>query len=209
VNEPAPANAAPLSHTLYESLAQSVRRIIDATIRSEVDDDAVAQAVALVDRATELLSTKLIPGSFGVRTPGDGQSIALGNVAIGLRNAIAPPLVIHHDPDGRVHTDVELGAGYEGPPGHVHGGVCALILDHVLGATAHRPGKPAFTGTITVQYLRPTPLGRLHAEARVDRIDGAKTYAVGCLSNADGITVQAQGVFITPTTGSPPSGTTG
>ena len=96
-------------------------------------------------------------------------------------------------------TDFVLGAAYEGPPGHVHGGVCALILDHVLGATAHQPGKPAVTGTLTLRYLRGTRLGLpLRASARVDRTEGAKTFAVGRISDADGATVQAEGIFIHP-----------
>ncbi len=53
-------------------------------------------------------------------------------------------------------------------------------------------------GTITVRYLRPTRLGALRAEARVERIDGSKTYATGHLSTVDGVTVEAEGVFITP-----------
>jgi acyl-coenzyme A thioesterase PaaI-like protein len=183
---------------VYEPLTQSVRRLIDATIRTEADEDAVAAARALIDQAHELLSSRLMPSSFGVRTTVDGQSLAWGNVVMGLRNPIAPPLVIDQDSTGSVYTEVDLGAGYEGPPGHVHGGVCALILDHVLGATAHLPGEPAFTGTLTVRYLRPTRLGRLRAEAHIDRIDGAKTYAVGHIADGDGVTVQADGVFIRP-----------
>ncbi|MEE2855539.1 MAG: PaaI family thioesterase [Actinomycetota bacterium] len=183
---------------IREQLTQSVRRLIDVTIRSEADDAVVARALALVDQTVDLLSTRLMPGSFGVRTNSEGANIVWGNVAVGLRNAIAPPLIIEHDEVGGVRADVHLGAGYEGPPGHVHGGMCALILDHVLGATAHRPGKPAYTGTITVRYLRPTRLGALRAEARVERIDGSKTYATGHLRNADGVTVEAEGVFITP-----------
>lgn len=183
---------------VYEPLTQSVRRLIDATIRTEADEDAVAAARALIDQAHELLSSRVMPGSFGVRTTVDGQSLAWGNVVMGLRNPIAPPLVIDQDSTGSVYTEVDLGAGYEGPPGHVHGGVCALILDHVLGATAHLPGEPAFTGTLTVRYLRPTRLGRLRAEAHIDRIDGAKTYAVGHIADGDGVTVQADGVFIRP-----------
>ncbi|OBH58590.1 thioesterase [Mycobacterium mantenii] len=182
----------------HERLTESVRRLIDVTIRSEADERAVAKALALVDQTVELLSTRLMPGSFGVRTNAEGENVVWGNVAVGLRNPIAPPLIIRRDEAGGVHTDVHLGAGYEGPPGHVHGGMCALILDHVLGATAHQPGKPAYTGTITVRYLRPTPLGALRAEARVERVDGSKTYATGHLSNVDGVTVEAEGVFITP-----------
>ena len=70
-----------------------------------------------------------------------------------------------------------------------------MVLDHVLGATAHKPGKPAYTGTLRIRFLRGTPLGPLRAEARVDRVEGVKTFAVGHLSNAQGVTVQAEGVF--------------
>jgi acyl-coenzyme A thioesterase PaaI-like protein len=182
----------------YEALTQSVRDLIDATIRSEVDADAFAAAKDHIDRANELLRGQLIPDSFGVRAAEEGRPVAWGNVLIGLRNPIAPPLDIQHAADGRVHTDIDLGAPYEGPPGHVHGGVAALVLDHVLGATAHRPGSPAFTGTLTLRYVRPTRLGRLRAAAWVDREEGSKTFAVGHISDADGVTVEAHGVFIRP-----------
>ncbi len=183
---------------VYEALTESVRQLIDVTIRTEVDPGVVVGAKAHIDCAVEELSAVLMPGSWGVREAVDGQPVAAGNVAIGVRNPVAPPLVIHRDSDGAVWTEVTLGAAYEGPPGHVHGGVCALMLDHVLGATAHQPGRPAYTGTLTLRYLRGTPLGRLRAQARVDRIDGAKTFAVGHLADAKGITVTAEGVFIIP-----------
>lgn len=186
-----------LGTTLYAPLTDSVRRLIDVTIRSDVDHETICAAKVLIDEAVGLLAARLTPDSYGVRLTIEGGTVAWGNAAIGLRNAIAPPLVIHHTPD-RVYTDVELGAAYEGPPGHVHGGVCALILDHLLGATAHQPGKPAFTGTLTIRYVRPTKLGRLHAEAQLDRNDGSKTFAVGHISDDNGVTVEAEGVFIRP-----------
>jgi acyl-coenzyme A thioesterase PaaI-like protein len=182
-----------------DELTQSVRHLIDATIRTQVDDPTLAAVKSKIDWATEQLSTSLVPGSFGGRQTSDGQSKALGNVVVGLRNPVAPPLVLQHDPDGLVSADFVLGAPYEGPAGHVHGGVCALILDHVLGATAHLPGKPAYTGTLTLRYLRGTPLGQqLRAEAHVDRTEGSKIFAVGHIADADGATVQAEGVFIHP-----------
>jgi acyl-coenzyme A thioesterase PaaI-like protein len=187
----------------YEQLADSVRRLIDATIRTQVDAVTIAGAKEKIDRATEELTTALMPGSFGVRQTGDGQAMAWGNVMIGLRNPIAPPLVIHHGADGLVWADFTLGAAYEGPPGHVHGGVCALVLDHVLGATAHQPGRPAYTGTLALRYERGTSLGTLRAEAHVDRVEDAKTFAVGHIADADGITVRAEGVFIRPRSANP------
>ena len=73
------------------------------------------------------------------------------------------------------------------------------MLDHILGeAASDGLTKPKFTGTITLKYLRGTPLGRLRAEAWLDRVDGSKTYARGTLSDAEGVTVEAEGVFIQP-----------
>jgi acyl-coenzyme A thioesterase PaaI-like protein len=117
---------------------------------------------------------------------------------IGVRNAMAPPVVTHRDESGTVWTEFDLGAAYEGPPGHVHGGVSALILDHLLGEAASPDQKPRFTGSITVRYLRATPLGPLRAEAVRTRTDGVKTYCAGTIADAEGITVEAEGVFITP-----------
>ena len=183
---------------VYEPLAESVRRLIDVTIRTEADATTVAAAKAKIDCVADELSTSLLPGSFGVRQAGDGQNMAWGNVVIGVRNPVAPPLIVHHREDGSVWADFNLSAAYEGPPGHVHGGVCALILDHILGATAHKPGRPAYTGTLTLRYLRGTRLGELNAQAQVDRVEGVKTFVVGHIADANGITVEAEGVFIHP-----------
>lgn len=185
--------------SVYAPLAESVRRLLDISIRTEAGPTAVAAAIARIDSAADELSDQLLPGPFGVHRTPDGQTIAWGNAVVGQRNPVAPPLVIHHDPDGLVWSEFVLGAAYEGPPETVHGGVCALVLDHVLGATAHQPDKPAFTGTLTLRYRRPTALGRrLRAEARVDRVDGVKIFAVGHLADEDGVTVEAEGVFIQP-----------
>ncbi|OMC27106.1 PaaI family thioesterase [Mycobacterium colombiense] len=185
--------------SVYAPLAESVRRLLDISIRTEAGATAVAAAIARIDSAADELSDELLPGPFGVHRTPEGQTIAWGNAVVGLRNPVAPPLVIHHDPDGLVWSEFVLGAAYEGPPGTVHGGVCALVLDHVLGATAHQPDKPAYTGTLTLRYRRPTQLGRrLRAEARVERVDGVKIFAVGHLADEDGVTVEAEGVFIQP-----------
>jgi acyl-coenzyme A thioesterase PaaI-like protein len=186
------------SEALLASLTDSVRRLVDVTIRSQASAGAIASAKAKIDAAADELSHDLLPGSFGVQENHSGRPLAWGNAVIGLRNALAPPLVVHHETNGSVWADVTLGAAYEGPPGHVHGGICALLLDHILGATAHKPGQPAVTGTLRLRYERGTRLGPLRAEARVDRVEGVKTYAVGQLSTADGVTVRAEGVFIHP-----------
>ncbi len=183
---------------VYRPLADSVRKLVDATIRTEVDADEVAAVKAQIDAATGRLRAQQIDGPFGVQYTTGGDRMAWGNPVIGIRNPIAPPLVIERDGSGAAFTDFDLGAPYEGPPGHVHGGISALVLDHVLGEAASDGETPRFTGTITMRYLRTTKLGRLHAEARIDRTEGVKTHVVGHLADEDGITVEAEGVFIMP-----------
>jgi acyl-coenzyme A thioesterase PaaI-like protein len=183
---------------IYEPLTESVRQLIDATIRTEADAETVAAVKVDIDAAVARLRTRQLDGSFGVRHTTAGESMAWGNVVIGARNPVAPPLTVNRDPSGRVWTDFRLGAAYEGPPGHVHGGMSALILDHVLGEAASPDRKPRFTGSITMRYRRATPLGQLHAEAVIARTEGIKTFCVGHIADAEGVTVEADGVFITP-----------
>jgi acyl-coenzyme A thioesterase PaaI-like protein len=183
----------------YEPLTASVRELIDATLRTEVDDDVVASARADIEAATARLRNLQREGSLGISLTPDGETVAWGNVAIGTRNPLAPPLVVQHDSSGRAHLDVHLGAAYEGPPGHLHGGYGALVLDHLLGALAsyNDPDRAAATGTISFRYQRLTRLGELHAEAEIQSTDGRKILVVGHIADADGVTVTAEGVFIT------------
>ena len=183
---------------VFEPLTESVRELIDATIRTQVDAESVAEAKAAIDAATARLRSSQLDGPFGIRFSADGDQMPWGNAVIGLRNPTAPPLIVEKATDGSVFADFYLGAAYEGPPGHVHGGVAALILDHVLGEAASSAARPRLTGTITMRYLRTTPLGPLRVEARIDRTEGYKTYAVGHIADAEGNTVEAEGVFIQP-----------
>lgn len=197
---PVPIDAAEFDRRqeLNEPLARAVRELLDATIRTEVDADTIIEAVRTIDAVTASLRASQIDGSRGIGFSTDGRHTTWSNPVIGVHNAFAPPLVIERSAD-RCWAEFDLGAAYEGPPQHVHGGVSALVLDHILGEVASFGlTKPQFTGTITCKYLRGTPLGRLRAEAWVDRVDGIKTYAKGFIADADGPTVEAEGVFIKP-----------
>ncbi|MGE2688704.1 PaaI family thioesterase [Mycolicibacterium pulveris] len=184
--------------SLYGPLTESLRRLIAAGLHTEVDEDTVREARAAIDAVTGMLERKQRPAT-AVLHEATGRPLVWANPAVGLRNAIAPPMEIQHEDSGRCWSEFTLGAAYEGPPGWVHGGICALVLDHILGeAASDGLTQPKFTGTITLRYLRGTPLGPLRAEAYIERTEGAKTYARGYLSDAEGTTVEAEGVFIVP-----------
>lgn len=184
---------------MYGPLTESMRRLIDAGVRTGVDEQTIAEAKAAIDAVAEKLERAQVDTTSTLRHAETGRPLAWANPAVGLRNAIAPPMNIVHESDGTCWAEFELGLPYEGPPGLVHGGICALVLDHMLGeAASDGLTKPRFTGTITLKYLRGTPLGPVRAEAFVERSEGFKTYARGYLSDAAGHTVEADAVFIMP-----------
>lgn len=184
----------------YGDLADAVREVVDACIRTRVPHGQARDVAGRVrELSRELLATSQ-PGPLGLEPTSDGRLRDHGNPAVGSRNPIAPPLVVHRDPQaGRCWSEFELGAAYEGPPGHVHGGVIALVLDQVLGTVPAVVGRPGLTAYLTMTYRRPSPLGRLSAQAWVERQDGWKTLVKGRFADAGGeTTVEAEGLFVVP-----------
>lgn len=184
---------------LYGPFTRSVRDLVDAAIRTEAHPEVVREAQAAIEAVTSRLRERQLPGSYGIRYTEGGRLRPWGNVVIGLRNPVAPPLDIDVDEAGRAHTRFTLGAAYEGPPGLVHGGVAAMLLDHLFGHACRAAGTHGMTGTLTARYLRGTPLGvPLHAVAWVEEVDGVKTRVRGELGDADGVTVEATAVMVVP-----------
>jgi acyl-coenzyme A thioesterase PaaI-like protein len=182
---------------LYAPLTQAVRRLIQAGIRTGEDEETIREAQTAIEAVVQKLEGTVDEGL--PRHAVNGRPVVWGNPVTGFRNAIAPPLIMHEDPDGLWWSEFELGEAYQGPPGWVHGGVLALVLDQLLGeAASDGLTKPLFTGTITLRYLRGTPLGPLRAEAAIERTDGIKTFVSGHLSDAEGKTVEAEGIWIKP-----------
>jgi uncharacterized protein (TIGR00369 family) len=104
------------------------------------------------------------------------------------------------DPDGTVRSSFTLNAVYEGPPSYVHGGVSAMVLDHLLGMAAAANGTPGMTASLELHYRRPTPWGvPLTAEGKVTRTEGRRTWADGRIKDPEGkTTVEATAMFIMP-----------
>jgi acyl-coenzyme A thioesterase PaaI-like protein len=73
------------------------------------------------------------------------------------------------------------------------------MFDEMLGFAQQKPG---FTATLTVRYLRPTPLNRLlDLRAHVDRVEGRKRTIVGSCQLDGVILSEAEGLFIAPRSG--------
>jgi acyl-coenzyme A thioesterase PaaI-like protein len=96
-----------------------------------------------------------------------------------------------------IHGEAEFGAAYNGPPDFVHGGVIAATFDELLGCVCVTNGIGGFTGTLTVIYRSPTPLGApLTMRGWHDRSEGRKVFAKGELYSGDTLCAEAEGIFI-------------
>ena len=184
---------------VYDALADAVRGLVDATIRSTVPEERIRSVEERVRALTGELRAEQLPGPFGIHYNDEGRSWNWGNAVVGRRNAIAPPLELLERPGGGLRAEVELGAAYEGPPGLVHGGVTMLLLDHLMGeggSDGHR--RVTMTGTTTGRYAAPTPLGPVVLEGWIAREEGRKVFVEATLGTPDRVTVEAHGVFIIP-----------
>lgn len=183
----------------YGALADAVRALADASLRTTVPADVVAEVTQQVQLLADRLAAEQIDGSFGVSLTASGTVRGHGNAVVGLRNPAAVPLRVEKSAEGRAWAGFTLGALHEGPPGMCHGGVAALLLDQLLGEAAAAGGSPGMTGTLTLRYVQNTPLGECSAEAWIERTEGIKTIVRGVLRRADGeTTVEAEGIFILP-----------
>ncbi|MCP4677591.1 MAG: PaaI family thioesterase [Deltaproteobacteria bacterium] len=86
------------------------------------------------------------------------------------------------DEDGSLLGRVWFGPEAEGPPGFVHGGALAAVLDEALGGVAWMSGHPVVSVRLSTKNLRPLPLDSIvTVEARVERVQGSKVYTAGSI----------------------------
>jgi acyl-coenzyme A thioesterase PaaI-like protein len=101
-----------------------------------------------------------------------------------------------------IEATVILDAAHEGAPGRAHGGIVAGLFDDVFGFVLGVVQEPAFTGELTVRYVRPTPLHRpLLCRGRLASRHGRKLQIEGELIDTEGetetVVAQGTGLFIT------------
>ena len=190
-------------------LAEATRRVIDVVRRSQAAPDSMRDAADALLEIAKRLEADAHPGPFTQRDlvwdgklsmpperPTDFAEFFPYSPLVGPRNPLAPPIEFEVV-DGRLHGHVTYGAAYVGPPRCVHGGIIAASFDELLGAVNLVQEVGGMTGTLTVRYHEPTPIGApIELLGWVDQIEGRKVITRGEMRHRGRLTAEASGVFI-------------
>jgi uncharacterized protein (TIGR00369 family) len=100
--------------------------------------------------------------------------------------------------DGMVVCLTTVPDTFEGPPGYVHGGIIATLLDEAMSKAVRARGLTAMTRKLDVEYLRPVPSGApIRIEGRITASEGRKHWVQGRILNAVGSELASgKGLFI-------------
>lgn len=183
------------------TLGAALRRVLVALNATEVPNEDLIAAAGQAEEIARILGRKQRPPKEVPSTDDLVEGLRFNNPVVGLGNPMSPPLVIVETPEG-VRAAVTLDRRFEGPPGLVHGGVSALMLDELFGHAVTARGHWSMTASLTTSYRRPVPLDtELVLTAHVASIEGRKATVEGGISRAtDPSTalVSATGLFIQP-----------
>lgn len=181
------------------TLVARVHELVDAVAHTEADATELTRASAAVHELTERLNVKRRDiGAMLEQTRADGGTDyqTLTNVVSGASNPAAVPLVLERTEDG-VWSEVTLNGTYQGPPGLVHGGWIAAMLDQALGSASSAAGMVGLTANLDVSYRNPTPLNvPLEITARVTGAERRKVYVSGEIRHNGEVTAEGTAVMV-------------
>ncbi len=108
-------------------------------------------------------------------------------------------MAVQRQGDAVVST-VILDAGFEGAPGRSHGGFVSAIFDDLFGSLPMLQNKIAFTASLTVNYVAPSPVFEpVVFRGWIERVEGRKIFMAGEAHHGEILVTTATGLFIDAT----------
>jgi uncharacterized protein (TIGR00369 family) len=105
----------------------------------------------------------------------------------GQQNRVGLRLKFFVGEDHRVVCRVRVPRRFEGPPGHLHGGIIATLLDEAMSKANRQFGIVAMTRHMEVEYLKPVPLmATLELSARHLSASGRQHRCEARIADASG-----------------------
>ncbi|GDY29786.1 aromatic compound degradation protein PaaI [Gandjariella thermophila] len=177
-------------------LAARVRELVEEIVHTDAPAADLLTAAEWIAGATALLRTARRDRPMLLAHDG-GYQVSMHSPVEGPGNPLAPPMTGLVAADGEMRATAVLSGAYEGPPGRVHGGWVAALLDHAVGRAVACAGLPAMTVSLTVDYRRGTPYGvPLTVRARFTGSEGRRVFATGEIVADGEVTAEASAILV-------------
>jgi acyl-coenzyme A thioesterase PaaI-like protein len=182
-------------------LAAAARALNEKLVSSDINPELAAALTQKIDALTaELSQAQQVDGLIDMAKRGERGTIddVMGElVSVGGRSHPCSPELLWQEASNRISGTVRFSQAFEGPPGHVHGGWVAGVLDHLMGMTHVRTGYPGMTGGLSVRYLKPTPLNQvIEVSAEATELDAKRTEVKAAMRFGDTTTATAEAIFV-------------
>ncbi|KRA24710.1 hypothetical protein ASD65_09985 [Microbacterium sp. Root61] len=185
-----------------QALARAVRVLSDDVIRMPAGTYSEEFARRVQEISLEMqehLRPSIIPWFYDDPRTARGRGESLRNKdELSDFNPVVPPIRLTLE-DGEAHGTVVVGPAFTGPPGRVHGGTVATILDHAMGLLVSATARPSVTARLEIDYRGGAPIGQeLQISARIKSADGRKTWVEAEIRVGDILCSRGLGLFIVP-----------
>ncbi len=188
-------------------IAASVRQLMAEAVACDVPDDLFAGAAEKIEGFTEKLAVykrrKRVYKPFTEDSmKRDGKYISYREMedlspVTGLSNPVSPPVRVYTEDNITTFGEVTFPVTFEGPPGLVHGGYVAAVLDEFLGIAQTFAGVPGVTGSLKIRFRSPCPLNTLlFLEGKVTSVEEGKKFVTGVMKAGDTMIADSEAVFI-------------
>jgi uncharacterized protein (TIGR00369 family) len=102
---------------------------------------------------------------------------------------------------GVIYGKITLTVHQQGPPSHSHGGATASLVDEAMGFAVWYAGHRVLARTLTVEYMKPVPLGvEITVTGEIVKKEGkaVHTYSEITLPNGE-VAVTGRGTYVEAT----------
>ncbi len=181
-------------------LAEATRRLTDAVVVTASEPAELDAAAQKIREIAEQLAKIQHDGPFSGLMPRVRDyerpewSLPLSPIC-GEASPIRPDLTLRLAGE-RVVGRAKLGKKHIGPVHFAHGGVTAMICDQLVALAARAAKFRALTHTLSVRYLRPTPLYQeLELAAWCEPRDSRRAAGFATISAAGELLVSAEAIL--------------
>ena len=125
--------------------------------------------------------------------PGDAK----GSFVLGTDSDVLQTVLLKTEIENQLNGRVWFGRKTAGPPGHVHGGCQAAILDEMMGSTGWHFGYTVVAAKIEVSFLEMIPYEQCYElRGKIIKVEDRKVRIEAELFSGEKIYASSSGLFI-------------